>query len=169
MPNNRRGFGGLEYIFGEVDDVYWESIKVNNWPTSPDLVPVGGVWRDGNLLKVVYQSATELLPNGGFEEGTDEWTIPGSGATGVIDDNPGFFVEGAQSLYCEFADHTAGITQNLILSPDARYVVSGWIQSAINACCVRMSRTDTGVIVGIGASDANNEWQKFEFDFTADQ
>lgn len=168
MPNNRRGFGGEEYLFGEDENgVYWESIRIHNWPTSPDLVPVGALWRSGTGLKVVAPSDTELLSNPGFEAGTlTGWTVDGS-ITTLLSTTVDTFKEGAQSLKATFPSVGDYVRQSVSLTSGKRYVFSCWAYPTAGVVMVSVKNATSGQIMNVASTADLNEWAYLEFEFVA--
>lgn len=168
MPNNRRGFGGVEYIFGEdASENYWESFRANHWPTDPTVVPVGGLWRSGTTMKVVAPSDTELLSNAGFEAGTlTSWTVDGS-ITTLLSTTVDTFVEGAQSLKATFPSTGDYVRQSVSLTAGKRYVLSCAVQVVSGIAMISVKNATTGAIMGIETVDQVGEWRDIWFDFVA--
>jgi hypothetical protein len=112
MPNNRRGFGGVKYVYYEDSSGnYSESFQSEGWPTVAADVPVGGLYRSGNDLKVVAATGANLLTsNAGFELGnTTGWTIP-AGITNTINSVASLVAEGPNRSMCLFQANTTGPT-----------------------------------------------------------
>ena len=167
MPNNRRGFGGEEYLFGEdANGVYYESIRIHNWPTSPDMVPIGAMWRSGTTLKVVAPSDTELLGNPGFESGTTSWTVDGS-ITTVTSTTADTFKEGAQSLKITFPSTGDYVRQSVSLTAGKRYYCACWVMPTSGVAMLSIKNATTGQIMNMAVTADLNEWALLEIEFIA--
>lgn len=168
MPNNRRGFGGVEYIYGEdANENYWESMRANHWPTDPTAVPVGGLWRDGTSMKVVAPSDTELLSNPGFNASTlTNWTVGGS-ITASLSTYADTFVEGTKSLYASFPNTGEYVYQAVNLTAGKRYVVSCAVYLASGQATLSVKNATTDQIMGMEIVTETDEWHNVWFDFVA--
>jgi hypothetical protein len=166
MPNNKRGFGGVRFLsFQGSDGEWYETIQLYDVPTSSTDLPVGGVWRDGNVLKIVDREGTELLTNPGFEDATIfPWGKHSVTATLWTQEDD--VVEGLKSVSCIFTLSTDVITQDVVLVVGKRYVVSGWIRATVGIASLFVTDDTSQAIKGFGTVDSD-EWEEVQFEFIA--
>jgi hypothetical protein len=171
MPNNRRGFGGIEYLaYENANGEYFETFKFLNPPRSGDELPVGGIYVDasGNV-KMVQASATNLLANGGFESGMTGWTISGS-VSASINTDPAYCAEGAQSLNALFPSSGNRISRTVALTVGKRYQVSGKVWPIVGVAHIRINETVSDKVIGFEAvttDPANPGFANLSFEFVA--
>ncbi len=172
MPNNRRGFGGVEYVFYEEDEIYFESLRSVNWPTSPDKLKVGGIWRDGTTLRTVILG-DNLLVNGDFEAndfdpmidtwGEWDWYTPTttpSIVSGAIDT--------AQALQVAFTVVGDDVGYDITLELGKRYQLSGFVQAVVGTARVIIQEELSPYNkAGKFASLSYDDFEYFEIDFVA--
>ena len=96
--------------------------------------PVAGLAANGIVIwRRPSAEDTELIVNGGFEDGTNGWNIVGSGQVITSDNSmPRTPYEG--SSYFKATANNGGVQQTIVVEPGTTYYVSVGVVSRASAC-----------------------------------
>ena len=111
---------------------------------------------------------TELIVNGGFEDGTNGWEIIYSGQVITSDSSmPQTPYEGAS--YYKSTSNSGGVRQTIAVEPGASYHISFAYGAATSSrvCTCLLTNGDTGdVLLSKQITSTNSGWYQVEFDCT---
>lgn len=131
--------------------------------------PVAGLAANGIVIwRRPSAEDTELIVNGGFEDGTNGWEIVGSGQV-ITSDNiePSAPYEG--SSYFKATSNNGGIQQRVVVNPGATYYISFAYGSSGSGrvCTCLLTNRDTGdVLLSKKIVSTKAGWQLVEVDCT---
>ena len=131
--------------------------------------PVAGLAANGSIIwRRPSAEDTELIVNGGFEDGINGWQIIRGGQVITSDNvNPRAPYEG--SSYFKSISNGGGIRQRVVVEPGTTYYISfayGCTSSG-RVCECLLKNGDTGdVLLSKKTGSTNAGWNLVEFDYT---
>lgn len=167
MPNNRRGYGGVKsYAWTAANGEAYDTLVLYDIPDEIDNVPIGGLWKDGNVIKIVGPDGSELLTNGAFETGSlSPWVASSSTWSSIT--SAGNFTEGSKSIQVYLTADLGYIRQRVTLTSGHRYVLSANVKPTAGIAAIYVVNVATGAIEKIETADILSEWAELDIDFVA--
>lgn len=167
MPNNRRGYGGVKsYAWTAANGEAYDTLVLYDIPDEIDNVPIGGLWKDGNTIKIVGPDGTELLTNGAFETGSlSPWTT--SSATWSSISSAGNYTEGAKSMQVYLTGALGCIIQSVTLTVGHRYILSANVKPTVGIARIDVKNVSSGLIEKMETADDLGQWSELSIDFVA--
>lgn len=131
--------------------------------------PVAGLAANGIVIwRRPSAEDTELIVNGGFEDGTNGWKIVGAGQVITSDITPPRApYEG--SSYFKSTKNNSGIQQRVVVDPGTTYYISFAYGCAASGrvCECLLTNGDTGdVLLSKKTGSTKVGWNLVEFDYT---
>lgn len=131
--------------------------------------PVAGLAANGIVIwRRPSAEDTELIVNGGFEDGTNGWDIVGGGQVITSDNSePRAPYEG--SSYFKSAANGGGIQQRVVVNPGTTYYISFAYGCAASGrvCECLLTNGGTGdVLLSKKITSTKSGWLLVEFDYT---
>lgn len=141
-------------------------VKVAGFSVSGE--PVAGLAANGIVIwRRPSAEDTELIVNGGFEDGTNGWQVNGSGQVITSDNSmPRTPYEG--SSYFKSTTNNGGVQQTIVVEPGASYHISFAYGSAAsgNICKCLLTNKDNGAGDVMFSRATKAGWKLVEFDYT---
>ena len=131
--------------------------------------PVAGLAANGIVIwRRPSAEDTELIVNGGFEDGTNGWEVIRGGQVITSDSNmPQTPYEGAS--YFKSTSNSGGVRQTIAVEPGASYRISFAYGSAASGrvcTCLLTNRDNGDVLLSRATTSTKAGWRLVEFDYT---